>query len=136
MYFTDNLPVYFEKYFLSFNNMLTRNLVRTIRLTYSTLFSLNLFVPLSFLLQNTNLFQVSAFSKTISHVLDDNEINISTQRSLINVSKVLNNLAHNITEKYEDDKEYEKLLAFIKSNHPVLLSSLNRLVVNEKNTFS
>ena len=116
--------------------MLTRNLVRTIRLTYSTLFSLNLFVPQSFLLQNTNLFQVSAFSKTISHVLDDNEINISTQRSLINVSKVLNNLAHNITEKYEDDKEYEKLLAFIKSNHPVLLSSLNRLVVNEKNTFS
>ena len=136
MYFTDNLPVYFEKYFLSFNNMLTRNLVRTIRLTYSTLFSLNLFVPQSFLLQNTNLFQVSAFSKTISHVLDDNEINISTQRSLINVSKVLNNLAHNITEKYEEDKEYEKLLTFIKSNHPVLLSSLNRLVVNEKTTFS
>jgi hypothetical protein len=61
----------------------------------------------------------------------EEERNITPQilRSLVNVSKVLNNLAHNIVEKFTDDKEYQKLVTFIEKNHSILIGSLKRLVV-------
>jgi hypothetical protein len=55
---------------------------------------------------------------------------MTSLRSLINVSKVLNNLAHNIDEKWEAP-EFEKLRSFINKNHGTLIDKLNQLVVTE-----
>ena len=65
---------------------------------------------------------------TYNKNLDEDEIDRHAIRSLINVSKILNNLAHNIDEKFEG-KEYEKMQSFIVANHPILTDNLRRLLV-------
>ena len=42
------------------------------------------------------------------------------------MSKILNNLAHNLSEKYEQ-KEYRE---FIEVNHPKVIGVLNKLIVS------
>jgi hypothetical protein len=65
-------------------------------------------------------------------VPEEDELSTQSLRSLINVSKILNNLAHNIDEKFES-KEFEKLKTFINKNHSILIEKLTQLVVKPNN---
>ena len=67
--------------------------------------------------------------KWLNRNIDEEEhLSRSTQRNLLNVSKILNCLAHNMTDKYEDPENLN-LKNFITEFHPQLLKNLNYLTV-------
>jgi hypothetical protein len=59
------------------------------------------------------------------------EIPPQAQRSLINLSKLINDLTHGITDKYEEP-ELAKVKEFIIANHPVIVKNLERLLDSKK----